>query len=71
MSNVNGFSVCKDCKKRELYCHATCETYLQAKQEYEDRKQTLKKQKQQQVDYMAYVADNHNRIKKYLRNQSR
>ncbi len=36
---------CKDCSKRVLGCHATCETYINYKKELENYVDKLKKQK--------------------------
>lgn len=30
---------CKDCIKRHVGCHSTCEDYIEAKKKYEERKQ--------------------------------
>lgn len=33
--------VCKDCPNRFLNCHDVCETYINAKREYEEQKEKL------------------------------
>lgn len=37
-------SCCKDCKKRKLYCHSTCETYINAKTEHDKMQEIRKKE---------------------------
>lgn len=37
--NLNStISSCKDCDKREVGCHSTCDKYIKAKEEFEESK---------------------------------
>lgn len=36
---------CKDCEKRHLGCHSTCEAYILRKEEYEEEKANLKRKR--------------------------
>ncbi len=46
--------VCKDCIKRELGCHSTCEKYINAKKEWETEKNKIYVEKGKTADYDNY-----------------
>ncbi len=53
---------CKDCKNRELYCHASCKLYIEWKQEQDEVLQEIKKEKQLQRDIEDRVRNVKRRI---------
>lgn len=45
--NINS---CKDCKDRHVGCHSTCEKYINAKKEYDELQEKIKKSKYREND---------------------
>lgn len=41
---------CKDCKDRYVGCHSTCEKYINAKKEYDELQEKIKKSKYREND---------------------
>lgn len=41
---------CKDCKDRHVGCHSTCEKYINAKKEYDELQEKIKKSKYREND---------------------
>ena len=41
---------CKDCKDRHVGCHSTCEKYINAKKEYDELQEKIKKSKHREND---------------------
>lgn len=41
---------CKDCKDRYIGCHSTCEKYINAKKEYDELQEKIKKSKYREND---------------------
>lgn len=47
-------SVCYDCQDRYPACHDTCEKYLDAKNEYQNRKQVIESARNEYKQYDLY-----------------
>lgn len=46
---------CKNCKDRHVGCHSTCEKYINAKKEYDELQEKIKKSKYREND-LNFVA---------------
>lgn len=60
----NGRFPCKDCKKRYLGCHDSCEEYQDAKKENEEYKKIVKNKRDAELEVVCYEVDRSRRIKK-------
>lgn len=47
---------CKDCPKRDIGCHATCQTYIVAKEQHEEERKRCKLERE--VDNYQYSVQN-------------
>ena len=52
---------CMDCKERKLFCHSTCEKYIEAKALNDARALYLREQRNKENIYVSYLV---NRISK-------
>lgn len=50
-------NTCKDCPNRYIGCHADCETYIQAEQEWQKRKDFIRKAKREAYGYYTFKRD--------------
>ena len=57
---------CRDCEERHSGCHSTCEKYLEAKEQHEQRKEKIEEAKSQYRLVRAYSYDKKNRERKGL-----
>lgn len=54
-------STCKDCKKRKLYCHATCEEYKAARTAHEQEQRRINTERNKHSEHNAYLKYSHER----------
>lgn len=45
---------CKDCEKRVVGCHSSCEDFVQWEQEHREEKERLREAKMKSSEYLAY-----------------
>lgn len=64
---IRNIRCCKDCKKRQLYCHASCVQYQKEKKDIDIRSASREKKK----IYEDYVHDNYVRIQNILKHHDR
>lgn len=57
---------CKDCSRRQIHCHSTCEEYREYRQ-YRDRVHDEKMQRVEEADFMRAVKRRAARINILLR----
>lgn len=55
---------CKDCTKRQLHCHSTCEDYKQFRKELDEKQETINKAQNEVAKKISYYADVGQRLKK-------
>ena len=55
--------VCKNCMNRECGCHATCELYIEAKEEHESNRAMILQNKQLYKDLNGLSIQRHRRRK--------
>ena len=55
---------CKDCDKRSVGCHATCEDYIRQKVDHEDLKEQIYQAKKTYYDAVSASAEGVMRMKK-------
>lgn len=60
---------CKNCKKRQIGCHASCEDYQNEKQEREALKDKIKKEKEKQRELDYVEIERRRKLKKGVRNE--
>lgn len=59
-------NVCRDCKDRQLYCHATCEKYLAFRKELDERNEAIRDAKAKDEALNGYQIRSAERHKKRL-----
>lgn len=52
---------CKDCQKRFVGCHSSCESYLKARAEFEAEKKKIEKNKKVDKEYQGFVVHSQDR----------
>ena len=50
-------AVCMDCRHREVGCHSVCPIYLEAKQEYDAKKDLICEAKKREKDANCFRRD--------------
>lgn len=59
---MNVIHCCKDCTRREVGCHSSCEEYLQEKADYNKRKDEAYRKRKEIADQMNYTRSAVNRM---------
>ena len=54
---ANRVCPCKDCEKRELYCHSSCKDYLLWSKAREAIRNTIYKKKELEAEHIDYRKD--------------
>lgn len=57
-------SPCRDCEKREVGCHSSCEAYLEAKESYRARGETVIRDRQGSLDAYLYTKESIRKVMK-------
>ena len=55
---------CKDCEKRKVGCHSTCEDYLKEKRQREELKRKIYKARDKERDILYQEVNRNERLKK-------
>lgn len=59
---------CRDCEERHMGCHSDCEKYLEAKGDYDQRKEFIYEIKSKERAYKAYKYE---KVTREIRSQDR
>lgn len=54
---MSEFIACKNCKDRKPGCHSTCNKYIQAKMDHDERERARKDRKSIDDDHARYLQD--------------
>lgn len=63
-STSRSINCCYNCNKREIGCHSTCKTYIEAKEQYEAEKAAYKESQKIDKMHREFISYNVNRLKK-------
>lgn len=55
---------CRDCPDRHIGCHATCESYIRQKAEYEENKNRIRKIKEKESQFRMLRNDQIEKMRK-------
>lgn len=55
---------CKDCEKRKVGCHSTCEDYMKEKRQREELKRKIYKERDKERDILYQEVNRNERLKK-------
>lgn len=61
---VGEFGCCIDCQDREVGCHSTCERYIKAKADYEEKNSKRKERENTYAELDSYSVDVRERLRK-------